>query len=154
MTLSPHPLLVPRSRKSRAIPLLPLWTVQPVQNLSACTRVHFTFPFYGCFLTHWNESSQVCQRVLEQGDDRSAVDAVRLQRHRTTAIVHWNLQHYYLGQWKNIDKILSTPTSATKIWEKQHGSEMWMCYVFELWWNSCAGWVQPETSLQNEAVDD
>jgi hypothetical protein len=27
---------------SRAIPLLPLWAVQPVQSLSACTRVHFT----------------------------------------------------------------------------------------------------------------
>jgi len=25
------------------IPLLPLWTVQPVQNLSTCTTVHFTF---------------------------------------------------------------------------------------------------------------
>jgi hypothetical protein len=30
---------------SRAIPLLPLWAVRPVQNLSACTRVLFTFIF-------------------------------------------------------------------------------------------------------------
>ena len=37
------PLLVPWSRKSRVIPLLPLWAVRPVQSLSACTRVHFTF---------------------------------------------------------------------------------------------------------------
>jgi len=43
VTLTPHPLLVPRSRKSRAIPLLPLWAARPVQSLSACTRVHFTF---------------------------------------------------------------------------------------------------------------
>jgi len=43
MTLTLHPLLMPRSRKSRAIPLLPLWAVRPVQSLSACTRVHFTF---------------------------------------------------------------------------------------------------------------
>jgi hypothetical protein len=28
---------------SRAIPLLPLRTVRPVQSLSDCTRVHFTF---------------------------------------------------------------------------------------------------------------
>jgi hypothetical protein len=28
---------------SRAIPLLPLWFVRPVQRLSACTRVHFNF---------------------------------------------------------------------------------------------------------------
>jgi len=43
VTLIPHPLLVPWSRKGRAIPLLPLWAVRPVQSLSACTRVHFTF---------------------------------------------------------------------------------------------------------------
>ena len=43
VTLTPHPLLVPWSRKSRAVPLLPLWAVQPVQSLSACTRVNFTF---------------------------------------------------------------------------------------------------------------
>jgi len=34
---NPSPLLVPSSRKSRAIPLLPLWAVWPVQSLSACT---------------------------------------------------------------------------------------------------------------------
>ena len=39
----PSPLLVPWSRKSRAIPLFPLLAVQPVQSLSACTRVYFNF---------------------------------------------------------------------------------------------------------------
>ena len=38
----PSPLLVQWSWKGRAIPLLPLWAVLPVQSLSACTRVHFT----------------------------------------------------------------------------------------------------------------
>ena len=42
MILTPHPLLVPWSRKGTAIPLLPLWAVRPVQSLSACTRAHFT----------------------------------------------------------------------------------------------------------------
>jgi hypothetical protein len=42
VTLTPHLLLVPWSRKSGAIPLLPLWAVRPVQSLSACTRVTFT----------------------------------------------------------------------------------------------------------------
>ena len=46
VTLTPYPVLVPWSRKSRAIPLLPLWAVRPVQSLSACTRVHFTFLFF------------------------------------------------------------------------------------------------------------
>ena len=36
-------LLIPWSRKSRAIPLLPLLDVGPVQSPSACTRVYFTF---------------------------------------------------------------------------------------------------------------
>jgi len=44
--LSPHPLLVPWSWKSRAIPLVPLWAVRPVQSLSAFTRVHFTLFFH------------------------------------------------------------------------------------------------------------
>jgi hypothetical protein len=43
VTLTPHTLLVPWSWKSRAITLLPLWAVRPVQSLSACTRVQFTF---------------------------------------------------------------------------------------------------------------
>jgi len=48
----PSPLLVPSSRKGRTIPLLPLWAVLPVQNLSACTRVHFTFFTYMSFDRH------------------------------------------------------------------------------------------------------
>jgi len=43
VTLTTHPLLVLFSWKSIAISLLPLWAVRPVQSLSACTRVHFTF---------------------------------------------------------------------------------------------------------------
>ena len=41
----PSPLAVPWSRKDRAITLLPLWAVGPVQSLSACTKVTFTFTF-------------------------------------------------------------------------------------------------------------
>jgi len=43
VTLTLHSLLVPWSWKIRAIPLLTLWAVRPVQSLSTCTRVHFTF---------------------------------------------------------------------------------------------------------------
>ena len=43
VTLTPHPLLVPWSWKSKAMPLLPLLAIRPVQSLSACTRVTFTF---------------------------------------------------------------------------------------------------------------
>ena len=48
VTMTPHLLLVPWSRKGRAISLLPLWAVRPVQRLSACTRVHVTF--FTCIL--------------------------------------------------------------------------------------------------------
>jgi hypothetical protein len=48
VTLTHHPLLVLWSRKGRATTLLPLWAVRPVQSLSDCTRVHFTF-----LLTLW-----------------------------------------------------------------------------------------------------
>jgi len=53
VTLTPHPLLVPWSRKSRAVPLLSLWAVRPVQSLSACTRVHFTFIYYRVSEVRW-----------------------------------------------------------------------------------------------------
>ena len=67
MTLTLHPLLVPWSRKSRAIRLLtywpyglyrasvpvqhsytsaPLWAVRPVQNLSACTVQLYLYSLY------------------------------------------------------------------------------------------------------------
>jgi hypothetical protein len=48
VTLTLHPLLVPWSRKSRAIPVLPLWVVRPVQSFSACTSVHFTLLLWRC----------------------------------------------------------------------------------------------------------
>jgi hypothetical protein len=56
VTLTPHPLLVPWSRKGRVIPLLPLGIVRPVQSLSACTRVHFTCvaPVYCAPIRHLN----------------------------------------------------------------------------------------------------
>jgi hypothetical protein len=47
VTLTPHPLLVPWSRKGRAIPLLPLWPVRPVQSLSACTVELYLYSSYG-----------------------------------------------------------------------------------------------------------
>jgi len=46
VTLSPHPLLVPWSLKGRAIPLLPLWALRPVQRLSARTGVQFIFTVF------------------------------------------------------------------------------------------------------------
>ena len=52
--LAPHPLLVPWSRKGRAVPLLPLWAVRPVQNLCACTRVNFTFLPFTEQKLHWS----------------------------------------------------------------------------------------------------
>ena len=50
VTTTSHPRLVPWSRKSKVIPLLPVWAIRPVQSLSACTRVHFTFSLF--FLCH------------------------------------------------------------------------------------------------------
>jgi len=47
VTLTTQPLLVPRSRKSIAIPLLPLWAVRPVQSLSACTLQLYLYSPYG-----------------------------------------------------------------------------------------------------------
>jgi hypothetical protein len=59
MTLTPHPLLVPWSWKSRAIPLLPIRAVRPVQSLSACTRC--TLPYNT--LTNSDTFAQYAARI-------------------------------------------------------------------------------------------
>jgi hypothetical protein len=45
VTLTPHPLLVPLVMKEQSYTSTTLWAVRPVQSLSACTRVTFTFTF-------------------------------------------------------------------------------------------------------------
>ena len=47
VTLTLHLRPVPWPRKSRAIPLLPLWTVRSVQTLSACTVQLYLYSHYG-----------------------------------------------------------------------------------------------------------
>jgi hypothetical protein len=56
VTLTSHHLLVPWSWKSKAIPILPLWAVRPVQSLSSCTRVHSSFCLMLC--------TTVCREVF------------------------------------------------------------------------------------------
>ena len=70
----PSPLLVPSSRKSRAVPLLPLWVERLVQSLSACTGVHFTFTLLS-LVTLGNKaehstktSGYVCQKIANVMD--------------------------------------------------------------------------------------
>ena len=48
------PCTQPQCLYCTAIPLLPLLAVQPVHNLIACTKVHFTFTLpYLCTITHY-----------------------------------------------------------------------------------------------------
>ena len=64
VTLTTHPLLVPWSRKGRAILLLTLWAVRPVQSLGACTRVHFTvtlFSKHPNYVFSWYTLHNRCQ---------------------------------------------------------------------------------------------
>ena len=43
--LTIHPLLVPCVRKGRAKPVITLRAVRPIESISACTMVHFTFTY-------------------------------------------------------------------------------------------------------------
>jgi len=47
VTVTPHPLLVLWSRKSRATPHLPLWALRSVQSSSACTVELYLISPYG-----------------------------------------------------------------------------------------------------------
>jgi len=52
----------PHCLYSRAIPLLPLLAVRPVQSLSACKRVHFNF-FFNIIISNSNQTSHSSIRV-------------------------------------------------------------------------------------------
>ena len=77
VTLTPHPLLVPWSRKARAIPLLPLWAVRPVQSINACTRVHFAFNFN----LHFKNRDCLCDEMLGKIIARANIKLISLAGH-------------------------------------------------------------------------
>ena len=83
--------VTPWSRKSRAIPLLPLWAVRPVQSLSTCTRVHFILP-----LPYWGDN------LKPQPNSKTSLTTVRThsgttkRQHGTSAP---NIYHCKLYQW-------------------------------------------------------
>jgi len=57
---------VPWSRKGRAMPLLLLWAVWPVQSLSACTRVHcLVFPLFCPSPVHHTTVSLPCKIFIQ-----------------------------------------------------------------------------------------
>jgi len=60
----PSPLLVPWSRKSRTIPILPLWAVRPVQRHSVCTRVHFIYIYIYIYISWlWGGGQSVATEI-------------------------------------------------------------------------------------------
>jgi hypothetical protein len=72
----------PQGLYSGAIPLLPLWAVWPVQSLSACTRVHFTF------LPFKSVTVRVYRLALKPLD--ATGDMLKVEYHVTCAIL-WNV---------------------------------------------------------------
>jgi len=127
--LTPHLLLVPWSCMSRAVPVLPLWAVRPVQSLSACTRVHFTFFIISFVMwgrlsvrpSAWNNSAPTGQIFMKYGYEYFSKicqeNASYWNRRRTTRTVHEDqntrvlsyLAHCYLEwvmfQTKVVEKI-------------------------------------------------
>ena len=59
-----HPLLVLWSRKSRAIPLLPPRGRRPVQSLTACTTVQYTFYHAETNILSYTIVSCTCKYLL------------------------------------------------------------------------------------------
>ena len=87
-TLTPHPLLVPWSWKGRAIPLLPLWAVRPVQSLSAYTRgALYLLPYT------WSRQSTVGILSLE---NQWLCENLPQQHQNILCVVHWTLSAVYV----------------------------------------------------------
>jgi hypothetical protein len=82
VTLTPHSFLVPWSRKSRAIPVLPLWAVRSVQSLCACTWVRFTLPF-----TAIGNNNVVDKRNYEVGTTSATIKFHKMMYGKDTYVV-------------------------------------------------------------------
>ena len=95
------------SRKSRAIRLLSVWAVRPVQSVSSCTRVHFTFT---CLLTAW------CRDLLEKLTGLQLVKkfpAFYVTRRFNTTIT--SVRHLSLSWASPIQSTYQYPTSWRSI---------------------------------------
>jgi hypothetical protein len=66
VTLTPHPFQCRGQEKVQLILLLPLWAVRPVQSLSACTRVHFTFALFLYSIRSNNPEHPVLRKVAQE----------------------------------------------------------------------------------------
>jgi len=94
--LTPDPLLVPWSRKSRTVPLLPLWAVRPAQSLSACKRVHITFFF-------WSHDAEISTLWTCRGSCSCFCE----RQHLSPSL--WELSYLIIG---GRDKIISPSESS------------------------------------------
>jgi len=123
VTLTSHPFLVPWSRKNRAIPLLSLWAVRPVQSLSACTRVNFFY--YRLGQDELNESRMVdrmanwgilCQNVFNPDK------AIWFKSRLSLLFASWNYQGKNIVQVKVLWVWNNHPLETAKynwaIWHK------------------------------------
>ena len=80
--LTPNPLVVPWSWKGTAIPQLPLWAVRPVQSLSTCTRLTFTFTLF------MNGSKLCCSALTEHRKilHQTSVETGTKKKHKSQAL--------------------------------------------------------------------
>jgi hypothetical protein len=81
----------PQCLYSRAIPLLPLRAVRPVQSLSACTRVHFTFTFSNIRIL------MACAYALAQGGQFIVITLLHASRDSTQQ--HINSKSFNHDTW-------------------------------------------------------
>ena len=108
MTLTPHTLLMPWSWKGRAIPLLPVLAVRPVQSLSTCTREHFTLPctFYlwFTFSAHrWHKNLPTDRFILQRSApsrDHTAT-SIDLNKNSLASMGFLLPLHSLNTQWRN-----------------------------------------------------
>jgi hypothetical protein len=74
----------PQCLYSRAIPLLPLWAVRPVQSLSVCTRVHFAL--YRSCMWSTRYSCQILMKLELSGQILKKYSNIKFHEHPSCVI--------------------------------------------------------------------
>ena len=135
---------------SRAIPLLPLWAVRPVQSLSACTRVRFTF-FLPMFWAH-------LKLFLHKYGHKFVSHWIPLLQSSTTSSdpnrLNISVFELWMVGWTDQDRI---PCSIYGLWgggggEIIHKNFYWVyiprsCVVL-----FCTGWRNTRLNLEMDAT--
>ena len=105
----------------KAIPLLPLWAVRPVQSLSACTRVHFTLPLFSYQEISWWYGTQIFHTASKPTKNFASIDSQSNTSPTPSSNTHTHTHTHMIYLLKTDTLSLNAPMRAEILYMKPAG---------------------------------